>query len=133
MFINCAKLKKLDLSKWNISSVTTMDKMFESCKSLKYLDLSNWEFGEIRTAYRVFLECKELNTIKITNWENLNFNKNMKKIFNDLTNKIPKFIDFYSGDVDEDIEYIEKVWVNLGLELPKDLKGKIAWAESISN
>ena len=43
LFRNCDDLKYLNISNFNTSSVTNMDRMFSHCSSLTSLDLSHFD------------------------------------------------------------------------------------------
>ena len=55
MFTGCEKLKKLDVSKWDVSSVEDIAEMFESCKSLESLIVDEWDLSSIKN-FRVEVE-----------------------------------------------------------------------------
>ena len=57
MFIDCDKLKYLDLSNFNTEKVLNMSYMFSGNKSLKYLDLSNFDTRNVKNIYDMFFEC----------------------------------------------------------------------------
>lgn len=42
-----SNIVNLDLSRWNIENVITLNRMIENCRKLKYLNLSGWNFYKI--------------------------------------------------------------------------------------
>ena len=48
MFLECRNVKKLDVSKWNVSKVTKFAEMFRECYSLTELDLSGWDLSSCK-------------------------------------------------------------------------------------
>ena len=47
LFSGCTKLKSVDLSSWDTSSVTSMNGMFGGCSSLTSINLDNWDLSGI--------------------------------------------------------------------------------------
>ncbi|MBQ5804828.1 MAG: BspA family leucine-rich repeat surface protein, partial [Erysipelotrichaceae bacterium] len=47
MFQSCSSLTRLDLNKWDMSSVTTIQDMFHSCSSLTELLINEWKTSSI--------------------------------------------------------------------------------------
>jgi surface protein len=52
MFVNDNVINNLDVSKWNTSNVTTMEIMFGGCWELEYLDVSKWNVSNVVTFER---------------------------------------------------------------------------------
>jgi len=71
MFYRCLKLKKLDISSWNVSKVFTMRDMFGACHLLESPgDLSNWKTHELTSTALMFDSCNNLTDIgDISNWD----------------------------------------------------------------
>ncbi|MBF1366054.1 MAG: BspA family leucine-rich repeat surface protein, partial [Porphyromonadaceae bacterium] len=63
MFSGCASLTSLDLSRFDTSKVTRMDKMFRGCRSLTALDLSSFDTSEVSYMRGMFYSCESLTTI----------------------------------------------------------------------
>jgi surface protein len=58
MFLLCEKFNS-DLSKWNVSKVTDMYKMFDGCKKFDS-DLNSWDVGNVTDMHDMFWECNSL-------------------------------------------------------------------------
>lgn len=66
MFLNCKKLKSLDLGNFNTSGVMYMSNMFEGCSSIEILDLSNFITNDCQDMDGMFSECSNLKTIYVS-------------------------------------------------------------------
>ena len=67
MFYDCKKLKSVvDISKWDVSSVTNMEFMFCDCNNFNQ-DLSNWDVSSVTDMTYLFLNCKSFNK-DISKW-----------------------------------------------------------------
>ena len=60
MFNGCSKLINIDLSNFDTSKVTTMERMLYNCKNLKYLDLSSFNISKLNNLYSMFRNCESL-------------------------------------------------------------------------
>ena len=94
MFQNCNKVNSLDLTYFDTSKVTDMEKMFSGCNKLeKIKGINNFNTINVTNMKEMFYECKKLVFLDISNFniDNVNdlegmFNKcpKLKKItFND--------------------------------------------------
>ena len=61
MFNGCNKLKSLDLSNFDVSSIIEMPNMFMNCWALTSLDLSNFDTSKTINMGHMFANCKSLN------------------------------------------------------------------------
>ena len=103
MFSECLSLKSIDLSKFDLSKVTTMRNMFESCEllesvtfpenlqnvedmssmfqgcsSLKSIDLSNSNLTNVINMNYIFQDCISLESVKFPNsFQNIQYTVNM--------------------------------------------------------
>ena len=68
MFNLCQKLKSLDLSYFDASSVTDFEYMFSGCYSLISLDLSNFHASSAINMYGMFYSCDSLITLDLSNF-----------------------------------------------------------------
>ena len=86
LFKECFKLKQIKgLKKFNTSKVINMTGVFLNCKKLKFLDLSNFDTSNVETMKEMFSSCTKLNEIK--GFENLN-TKNVKNMCSLFSNCI---------------------------------------------
>ena len=70
VFLNCSKLKSLDLSSWDVSHVTTMYEMFMQCQALTTIgNTENWKVSNVTDFSSMFYNCISLNTIRMDNWQ----------------------------------------------------------------
>lgn len=77
MFYQCRNLESLDLTNWDVSSLTGtgLQNMFTACYVLRTVgDLSNWEVtSNITSLYQMFQLCRQLRKIgDISNWDTSN-------------------------------------------------------------
>ena len=77
----CSSLEEIDLTNFNMESVTTMYKMFSGCSSLEEIDLSDALGGSVTTMYEMFSDCSNLKEINISN---LNMSKVTSNNYNAL-------------------------------------------------
>lgn len=69
IFNDCEKLSNLDLSKWNVSNVTSMEKAFANNYLIKSLNLSNWNTSNCKNSQMMFYNDTALTSIGNTsNW-----------------------------------------------------------------
>ena len=65
MFLNCSKLKELDLSTFYTSNVTNMQKMFNNCEELTELDLSSFDTRNVTDMTLMFSGNDKLTIIYV--------------------------------------------------------------------
>lgn len=56
-----------DISKWNVSKVTSMNHMFCGCKNFN-CDLSEWDVSKVKNMRSMFYECYSFEGIGLENW-----------------------------------------------------------------
>lgn len=71
-FMDCANLKKLDLSGMDTSNVRNMGNMFDGCKSLERLDLSGFDTSNVESMSNMFYGCESLKTLDLSAWRTPN-------------------------------------------------------------
>lgn len=70
MFSRCNSLTTITgLSGLNVSSVTTMKKMFIDNLMIETLDLSGWNTGNLTNMYQTFRNCARLTSINFDGWD----------------------------------------------------------------
>lgn len=57
------RLTSLDLSNWDVSNVSVMERMFAEARNLTSLDVSGWDTYSVTSMYRMFAGCNELTNI----------------------------------------------------------------------
>ena len=72
MFYNCWSLTSLDVFSWNTSNVINMGDMFDSCSSLTSLDVSYWNTGNVTSMSNMFMGCRSLTTLDVSKWNTSN-------------------------------------------------------------
>ena len=80
MFGDCRSLKELDVSNWDTSNVTSMYYMFHGCTSLEKLDVSNWDTSNVTDMNTMFGSCNSLKELDVSNWDTSNVT-NMAQMF----------------------------------------------------
>ena len=70
MFWGCLELKSVGyLSYWDVSNVKSTCNMFFGCKELESVgDISKWDVSNVMSMRRMFYECKSFNQ-DISNWD----------------------------------------------------------------
>ena len=66
---NESKIKKLNVSNWNVSNVVNMNRTFMGLNNLKSLDVDNWNTSKVKDMYAVFQGLHELNELKMSNFD----------------------------------------------------------------
>ncbi len=68
-FANAAYVKKMYLSKLDVSGVTDMSWWFSNCSALTYLDVSGWNTSKVTMMRSTFSDCSLLTTLKMSGWK----------------------------------------------------------------
>ena len=65
MFYGCNELTSVgDISKWDVSNVTNMLRMFSGCRELEYIgDISSWDLSNVTAMTSIFRTCNKLTYI----------------------------------------------------------------------
>ena len=69
MFYNCKHLVSIDSSEFNTSNVKNMNSMFYDCKNLVSLDVSNWDVSSVTDMNSMFYDCKNLVSLDVSKWD----------------------------------------------------------------
>ena len=80
-FYNCASLKSLNISSWNMGKVTNMSSMFNGCSSITNIDLSNWNVSKATDMSSMFRNCSSMTHLDLSRWVVDNV-QNMPDMFN---------------------------------------------------
>ena len=68
----CCKLKSLDLSNFDTSSVTSMWSMFRDCEKLSELDVSHFDTSNVTSMGAMFYHCYRLIKLDLSNFDTSN-------------------------------------------------------------
>ncbi len=71
MFNACPKLEKIKLTDVDFSKITTMEAMFQDCKALKNIDISGMNSSSVTTMKSMFRNCYALTGIKMSGLKTL--------------------------------------------------------------
>ena len=85
MFHNMNSLKKLDLSSWDTSKITTMISMFGRTHSMNELNLSNWNTGNVTRMNQMFWQANSLENLSLSHFDTSNVTT-MVNMFRDMAN-----------------------------------------------
>lgn len=70
LFYGCETLERLDLSKWNVANVRTMQAMFSNCSNLKAITgHENWDTSSLESAAYMFNATMKLQTVDMRGWD----------------------------------------------------------------
>lgn len=69
LFNQCNNLKEIDLSKWDVSKVTSMNNMFSGC-GCKNINLSNWRLESYNSKFPALdnVNYRNIDYIDLSNW-----------------------------------------------------------------
>ena len=80
MFFGCGSLTSLDLSSFNTSACTDMGYMFYNCESLTSLDLSSFNTSLVTNMSSMFFGCASLTSLDLSSF-NTSLVTNMNRMF----------------------------------------------------
>ena len=69
MFEGCSSLEEINFDNFDTSKVTDMYNMFEGCSNLKSLDLSNFNTSKVTDMYNMFKGCSNLKSLDLSNFD----------------------------------------------------------------
>ena len=69
MFYGCSRLQSLDLSGWDVSSALRLSSMFDGCSSLQSLDVSGWGVSNATDLAGMFSGCSSLQSLDVSGWD----------------------------------------------------------------
>ncbi len=85
MFYSCTNLQTLNLSGWNTRNVTDMSAMFNNCTNLQTLDLSNFVTGSVNNMDGMFAYCSSLTILNLFSFDTSKV-EDMGGMFDSCTN-----------------------------------------------
>ena len=68
MFSSCTSIISIDLTKFDVSSISDISSLFRGCNSLKFINLTNVNFEKDLTMWEVFKDCNSLISIDTSNF-----------------------------------------------------------------
>ena len=80
MFVNCAKLTKVDLGNFVVGSVTDMSSMFLRCCALQEVSFGHFDSSNVTDMSDMFLVCSSLSKVDFGNFNTQNV-ENMSNMF----------------------------------------------------
>lgn len=88
MFYCCKSLRSIDLSRFRINNVSSLDFVFANCENLISLDISNFDFSNIKDAGDIIYGCKNLRYIKAPRYVHRSLAEGLKSLskYRDLGN-----------------------------------------------
>ena len=69
MFSDCIYLKSLEVSNFNTSNVTTMGNMFNNCWEIKSLDVSGFDTSKVTNMSYMFNQCYSLTSLDVSGFD----------------------------------------------------------------
>ena len=94
MFHNCNRLISLDLNNFNTSNVTDMEGMFRYCKVLTSLDVSSFNTSNVTDMGYMFHNCESLTSLDLSSFDTSKVT-NMHQMFNQCTK-----LQYVLGEID---------------------------------
>ena len=85
MFGNCPNIRKLDLSNFDTSNVTSFSSIFMRCNNLYNLDISSFNTSKCTSMAYMFNQCKKLTSFDLSNFDTSNVTA-MDCMFDTCTN-----------------------------------------------
>lgn len=87
MFFGCESLTSIDLSHWNTSNVTLMNRMFANCPSLNSVNTTGWDTSNVTTMQLMFfgdtnlkIDVSHFNMESVANVDRMFGNCNINEI-----------------------------------------------------
>ena len=104
LFVNCHKLKQLDLSKWDTSSVTNISSLVSNCTDLESIDLSGWDTTKVTYASYMFGGYVSSTTYSEPKLKNIIFGPSWGKNTASLT------LDLSYTNSNNNYQYTDETW-----------------------
>lgn len=65
-------ISSINLSKWDVSKITSLERLFFKCNNLQSLDLHTWDTSSVKSLYWMFRDCNTIKTIDVSGWNTSN-------------------------------------------------------------
>ncbi len=108
MFGGCTALTNLNLSNWNVRNVINMNWMFQDCSSLTTLDLSSFDTSNVESMEGMFAACSSLTTLDLSSFDTSKVNS-MYNMFQECSSLTT--LDLSSFDTSS-VESMEGIFYN---------------------
>lgn len=69
MFYRCEYLEELNITGWKTTSATTFDNLFNRCSSLKSVDVSGFDTTNVTDMNEMFSDCYELESLDLRHFD----------------------------------------------------------------
>lgn len=69
MFYGCGNLREVDVKDWDVSNVTNFRHTFADCFRMREIDVSRWNTHSVITVDGIFNDCRRLKEIDISSWD----------------------------------------------------------------
>ena len=69
MFSGCSSLQSIGVEGWDVSKVTSMDNMFSGCSSLQSIGVEGWDVSKVTSMDNMFSGCSSLQSIGVDGWD----------------------------------------------------------------
>jgi len=69
LFSGATGLTSLNVTGWDLSSLTDMNGLFNACRRLQTLDLSNWDVSGVTNMRMLFYNCSALTSVNTSGWD----------------------------------------------------------------
>ena len=122
-----SSIETIDLSKWNVSNLVDIEKMFALCQNLLYANLSNWNVKNIENTHHMFYFCSRMKSVTLS-WQCNSSIKNMNGMFKDCSSlkaiDISCFGSYTHGDIREFFMNCDNLTTIEGLALNADVSDR---------
>ena len=69
MFEDCSQIIEIDLSKFEASEATSMEKMFRGCSNLNFINFLSFDTSKVVYMYAMFENCIALSSLDLTDFD----------------------------------------------------------------
>ena len=106
MFSGCSSIVSIDLSKVDVSAISSMNEMFLSCSSLTHVNLTNFDTKACKNMNSMFKGCTSLKSLDLSSFNTIKVT-NMKEMFSGCSSLT--YLDLSNFDTSA-LKYIEKMF-----------------------
>lgn len=84
LFERCDQLKTIKISKWNVKNVESFNNFFRYCESLESVSISGWNCKKLKDMGEFFDQCSSLKKVTLKDWKTPKL-QTMSNMFRDCT------------------------------------------------